>query len=249
MKAIIMVAGRGTRLSRHIKNRPKCTLDIGGITIIENLIKELKMHDINDIALVLGYEANSIREILKKENITFYHNPFYEITNSIASLWFAKEFIADDDMLILNGDVYFESKLLDKICAEKKSPVMFADKSRRKEADYKFYYEGGVLLKYGKELSLDETSGEYANIAKINKEFSPVFTKRLEKLIIDKKYNMWWEDVLYSMIKEVKVCVEDVDGMFWAEVDYFDDYLRILNYLKIEYELTINLKYGNNNNK
>lgn len=246
MKAIIMAAGRGTRVSRHIRNRPKCTLDIGGITIIENLIKELKRNDINDIALVVGYEANPIKDILKKENITFYYNPFYEITNSIASLWFAKEFITNDDILLLNGDAYFESKLFDKICSEKKSPVVFADKSRRKEADYKLYYEDGILLKYGKELTLDETSGEYANIAKISEEFSPIFTKKLEKLIMNKKYDLWWEDVLYSIIKDVKVYVEDVNGMFWAEVDYLDDYLRILNHLKIEHELIINLKHGNN---
>lgn len=242
MKAIIMAAGRGTRVSRHIRNRPKCTLDIGGMTIIENLIKELKRNDINDIALITGYESNFIKDILKKENVTFYYNPFYEITNSIASLWFAKEFITKDDILFLNADVYFDSELFDKICVEKKSPVVFADKNRRKEADYKLYYENGILLKHGKELALEETSGEYANVAKIDKGFSSIFVKQIEKLIMDKKYDLWWEDVLYSMIKDVKVYVEDVNGMFWAEVDYLDDYLRILNHLKIEHELIINLK-------
>jgi len=43
---------------------------------------------------------------------------------------------------------------------------------------------------------------------------------------------MWWEDVLYSMASERPVIAKDVDGAFWAEVDYIEDYLRIQEYYK-----------------
>ncbi len=43
----------------------------------------------------------------------------------------------------MNGDVYLEDRLLDRILAEKKSPGMFADESRKETADYKFFYEDG----------------------------------------------------------------------------------------------------------
>ena len=45
----------------------------------------------------------------------------------------------------MNGDVYLEEKLLDRILAQGRSPVMFADESRRETADYKFFYEDGIL--------------------------------------------------------------------------------------------------------
>ena len=61
------------------------------------------------------------------------------------------EFLMGDDLLIMNGDVYLEEKLLDRILAQGRSPVMFADESRRETADYKFFYEDGILKKYGKE--------------------------------------------------------------------------------------------------
>ncbi|EJT6666008.1 phosphocholine cytidylyltransferase family protein, partial [Clostridium perfringens] len=38
MKALILAAGRGTRISRYLSGRPKCTVDIGGISLIENTI-------------------------------------------------------------------------------------------------------------------------------------------------------------------------------------------------------------------
>ena len=52
----------------------------------------------------------------------------------------------------MNADVFLEEKLIDYILSQKDSPVMFADSSRKEEADYKFKFENGVLLKYGKEL-------------------------------------------------------------------------------------------------
>ena len=102
----------------------------------------------DSIGIVLGYEAQVIREILADKGVSFFYNPFYDVTNSIASAWFAKEFLTGDDLLIMNGDVYLEEKLLDRILAQGRSPVMFADESRRETADYKFFYEDGILKKY-----------------------------------------------------------------------------------------------------
>ena len=152
MKVLILAAGRGTRISRYLSGKPKCTVDIGGgQCLIEYTIDLLHSRGIQDIGIVLGYEAQVIREVLADKGVSFFYNPFYDVTNSIASAWFAKEFLLGDDLLIMNGDVYLEEKLLDRILAQGRSPVMFADESRRETADYKFFYEDGILKKYGKE--------------------------------------------------------------------------------------------------
>lgn len=146
MKVLILAAGRGTRISRYLSGKPKCTVDIGGgQCLIEYTIDLLHSRGIQDIGIVLGYEAQVIREVLADKGVSFFYNPFYDVTNSIASAWFAKEFLTGDDLLIMNGDVYLEEKLLDRILAQGRSPVMFADESRRETADYKFFYEDGIL--------------------------------------------------------------------------------------------------------
>ena len=120
--------------------KPKCTVDIGGgQCLIEYTIDLLHSRGIQDIGIVLGYEAQVIREVLADKGVSFFYNPFYDVTNSIASAWFAKEFLTGDDLLIMNGDVYLEEKLLDRILAQGRSPVMFADESRRETADYKSF--------------------------------------------------------------------------------------------------------------
>lgn len=226
-----MAAGKGTRISRHIGGKPKCTLDIGGgLTLIEDTVRKLKGGGISEIALVVGYKADVIRDLLADKSVTFFHNPFFDVTNSIASAWFAMDFISDDDILILNGDVFFEEAVLDMILATTVNPVLFSDETRKEEADYKLYYENGQLLKYGKELQGDDITGEYIGIARINSKLLPLFQKRLSELINAQKHSCWWEDVLYSLSEEIPVKVKDVGGLFWGEVDYIEDYNRIMEY-------------------
>lgn len=244
MKALIMAAGRGTRISRYIGDKPKCTVNIGeSITLIENTVKELKNFGIEEIGIVLGYNGQAIKDILKNYNISYFENPFFDVTNSIASAWFAMEFLdGDDDLLVLNGDVYFEPSLLDDILNEKLSPVFFCDDTRKEEADYKFYYENNKLIKYGKNLSGKDISGEYIGIAKIDRDYIDVFKLNLTKMIQNQEHNVWWENVLYSLTEEDNIFVRDIKGKFWAEVDYVEDYERILKHRNYElsYKLSIN---------
>lgn len=235
MKVLILAAGRGTRISRYLSGRPKCTVDIGeGQCLIQYTVDLLRKKGVEDIGIVLGYQAQTIRNVLAGKEVKFYFNPFYDVTNSIASAWFAKEFLAGDDLLIMNGDVYLEETLLEQILAEKKSPVMFADGSRKETADYKFFYEDGILKKYGKELEGGDITGEYIGIGRFEQSFLPEFTGRMEAMIDRQEHSVWWENVVYSLSERRPVYVEDVAGRFWAEVDYIEDYERILEHRGVE---------------
>lgn len=229
MKVLLMAAGKGTRVSHYIEGKPKCTVDIGGVSLIEYTIQELLKRNVQKIGMVLGYHSEEIIEILKKYEIQYFYNYFYDVTNSIASVWFARDFI-DDDMILMNADVYMDGDLIDEVFLEKKSPVLFSDSRRKEQADYKLYYEDGQLIKFGKELEGEDVSGEYVGIAKINKEFVSCFTDKLDELIKNGKYHMWWEDVLYSYVGKKDIYISDVKGMFWEEVDYINEYESILEH-------------------
>lgn len=242
MKVLILAAGRGTRISRYLAGNPKCTVDIGGEKLIEYTIDMLHRKGITDIAMVLGYRANVIQEILKDRNVRFFYNPFYDVTNSIASAWFARDFLANaDDTLIMNADVYLEESLLDRILECKKSPVMFADGTRKEEADYKFKYRDGILEKYGKELTGSDVTGEYVGIGRFSKEFMPDFLAKMDEMVGSQQHSIWWENILYSMVGQRDIYVEEMDGLFWAEVDYVEDYERILRFRGYSANFTLNV--------
>lgn len=242
MKVLLLAAGRGTRISRYLEGNPKCTVDIGGQKLIEYTIDMFLRKGITDIAMVLGYRANVIRKTLNGKNIRFFYNPFYDVTNSIASAWFAKDFLADtDDTIIMNADVYLEETLLDRILECKKSPVMFADSTKKETADYKFKYTNGLLEKYGKELEGDDVSGEYVGIGKFDKAFIPDFLQNMQLLINTQQHSVWWENILYSMVGKKDIFVEETNGLFWAEVDYIEDYERILKFRGYHADFSLNV--------
>lgn len=232
MKVLLLAAGRGTRISRYLAGNPKCTVDIGGQKLIQYTIELFHKKGITDIAMVLGYRAEVIQETLKDyEGIRYFYNPFFDVTNSIASAWFAKDFLSQyDDTLIMNADVYLEETLLDRILECHKSPVMFADGTRKEEADYKYKYENGLLVKYGKELTGSDITGEYIGIGRFSKDFMPEFMEKLDGMIRTQQHSVWWENILYEMVGKRPVYVEEMDGLFWAEVDYVEDYERILRF-------------------
>lgn len=233
MRALLLAAGKGTRISRYLSGNPKCTVDIGGEPLICYTLNLLKKKGITEVAMVLGYKAEVIRETVKDFEVSFYYNPFYDVTNSIASAWFAKEFLKEtDDLLIMNADVFLEEGILDEIMASSLSPVLFSDETRKEEADYKFYYENNILMKYGKELTGADITGEYIGAAKLSSSFIPEFVEQLEGMIATQQHSVWWENVLYAMTDRRDIYVQNIENKFWAEVDYIEDYERILAYRK-----------------
>jgi L-glutamine-phosphate cytidylyltransferase len=132
----------------------------------------------------------------------------------------------------MNGDVFIEEKVVDLLLEEKNSPLFLSDSSRIEDADYKFQWKNNKLVKFGKELSVEETTGEYVGIAKINKTDIPFMKKRLNELISEQKHSYWWEDIFYRSLEQKDVFIKDINGLFWAEVDYIEDYERIKAYLE-----------------
>lgn len=235
MKAILLAAGRGTRISRMIEELPKCTMPIDGIPLIRYSVEMLLDAGL-EIVVCVGFKAEKIYDALEGLPVKYYFNPFFEITNSIASLWFAKEEIADmhDELILLNADVFFSETMLHRLINNGFDACVLSDKTRTDLGDYFFETtDDGCIEKYGKDLPFVKRSCEYVGMAKISKHFTMSFYNRLNQLLKDQQYDLWWENVLYSFAgSEKKINTIDVEGEFWAEVDYFDDYERVLRHIE-----------------
>jgi choline kinase len=229
MKVLIMAAGVGSRISRHLHGQPKCCVDIDGKPLIRHTMEMLHRKGLHDVAIVTGYQERYIHQALEGLAYARFYNPFFRVTNSVASVWFARDFLRGGaDVMIMNGDVYMEESLLDAVIAETRSPVMFSDSTRIEGADYRFAWEGELLRRYGKELTDAETTGEYVGIGKLSDGDLERFRQRVVDAVEAEDYDCWWEDIVYRTIGEgEEVYVHDIAGRFWAEVDYIEDYERI----------------------
>ncbi len=231
MKAIILAAGKGTRISRMIEDIPKSTLPIDGVPLIRRTVNLLAEYGIESVVCV-GYQKEKIFKALEGVNCSFAFNPFYSVTNSIASIWFARDYLKGD-ILIMNADVYISRSILELILQSKDKVTMAIDKTRIAEGDYFFKItDNGSITKYGKGLPIEDRSCEYVGVSKMNSDFVEVFSDRLIRMIDNGEYDKWWEDVLYSLTDTYDINTIDVEKNFWSEIDYFDDYERILKHIE-----------------
>ena len=113
--AIIAAAGFEKQLLPLIEDKPKCLLDIKGKTILERQVAALNECNIKEIALVRGYKKDAIT----LPNIRYYDNDRYEETGELYSL-FCAENEMKGRMIVLYGDIIFETAVLEKLL---KSPA------------------------------------------------------------------------------------------------------------------------------
>ena len=230
MKAILLAAGVGSRISNDIGQMPKSLLDVNGQPLIVHTVELLQKNHI-EVIIITGFKHRVIEETLKDYYVRVYYNPFFKVTNSIGSLWYARnEFFNTNEVLIANADVYYTQDLLDKIFGAQHDNFLLADRTRADVGDYFFLSKDGVLQKYGKELTREERDSEYVGIGVLKREWVLKFHDQLCSMIENGEYNLWWENVLYSMVGLEKIYTVDVDGVFWSEVDTIEDYQRVLRH-------------------
>ena len=108
MRAVILAAGKGTRMGKYTENLPKGMLNVNGKTLIERQTETLREAGINDIAIVTGYEHTKINY----KGIKYFHNTKFDTTNMIESLMCAKEFIEGNDVLVCYSDILYTEKAI-----------------------------------------------------------------------------------------------------------------------------------------
>ena len=123
LKAIILVAGIGSRLRPLTEDIPKCLIEFGGKTILERLQKNFLDCGITDITLVVGYKKNKFNT--KSFNIIENHE--YDSSGIMHSLYTAKKKFTDD-VIISYGDIIFEKEILEKLIEAKEDIIAVIDK-------------------------------------------------------------------------------------------------------------------------
>ena len=141
----------GVLTSEH----PKCLTEIKpGETILSRQLKQLSESGINEIIITTGYcegvLMNYCRGLDLAVKIKFVSNPEYRNTNYIYSVYLAREYLRDDDLLFLHGDLVFENEALDKILAASGSVMAVSSSVPLPEKDFKAVIDSSnKILKVG----------------------------------------------------------------------------------------------------
>src|SRR6188472_2180807 len=105
MTGIILAAGAGTRLNVQEPVRPKCTVMFAGTPLIQLQLRSLRACGIDDITVVVGFQADRVRRACG-HGVRFIENTSFAQTNSLYSLSLARP-VLTDGFVVMNCDVLF----------------------------------------------------------------------------------------------------------------------------------------------
>lgn len=229
MTYIILSAGKGVKLQPLTLNHPKSLYKLDDkTTILQRLVRKIRKYDADaEIVVVVGFMYNQIRMELEDDNVKYVHNPFYSVTSSMGSLWFAKDYLQRENVTIVNGDIVASDKMIqDVVCQHTDYPYVLLDSTHKDTNKYNVQVQGDLVCVMSKNLT--EFEGNYASITKLDAVSSRFLLEQLNQMVNEEMYNLFFEDALVQMIfqKNFELYYKDIKDYKWTEVDCVDDLLR-----------------------
>jgi len=254
MKAIIIAAGRGSRLGHLTENKPKCLLEFYGKTLLEHQLGALKLNGIYDISLIKGYLADKINF----PNLRYYLNDNYQNNNILNSLFYAENEM-NDDVIISYSDILYSPEVIKKLKEAKGDIVAVVD------TNWQGYYEGRTdhpiseaeniildsndrVLEIGKHLLDERIDGEFIGMMKLSKKGCEIFKNyfgKVKSLFTGKPFmrapvfeQAYITDMLQYLIDNNVDIYSAKINKGWMEIDTIQDYERAKQFiLNGNYEL------------
>ena len=235
MQVIILAAGMGKRLGELTQNNTKCMIRVNGVTLIERVLDQFSKLKLNKVIMVIGYKGEELRSFIgdsyKGLPIEYITNPIYDKTNNIYSLSLAKEQLQQDDTLLIESDLIFEDKVLDKILSDPFPNIALV-------AKYESWMDGTVVMLDNdnnilnfvvkKTFNFDHKEFYYktVNIYKFSKEFSRThYVPFLDAYINALGNNEYYEQVLrvIALLDKPDLKALPLHGEKWYEIDDIQD--------------------------
>ena len=225
MQALILAAGRGSRLGSYSNGTPKCLLQVGAQRLIEHQLEALAEAGVAPIGMVVGYSGDEVQRVvgIRAEYI---HNPRWETTNSIYSFWLAREWI-DGPVVILNSDVLFHPEMLSRLLATGGDAIAYDSSSGNAPEHMKVRVLDGRLVDMSKDLSPSVVAGENVGLLYFRAETAKALAERAGAIIEAGGEKRWLGSALGELARTRDIRAVDVAGLSWGEIDSAVDLERV----------------------
>jgi choline kinase len=229
VRAIVLCAGAGVRVAEITGGKPKSFLQIGEQTLIERQLALLRAAGIEDITLVVGFEAKLFRDSFP--GCRFVENPDYRSTNTAFSLALALRAKEERSILVLNADVYFDENVLPGILNAEGESVAALDCKRNGEEEIKVLHDGSRITGLGKYVNEDIAIGEAFGVYKL----SPRFARYLRReILLQNNPKAFYERGIDQLLRGGHVMkTYDIEGSFCMEIDTAEDYYELIKNLGV----------------
>ena len=228
MKAIILAAGRGTRLHPLTLEKPKGLLPVGDSTILDRMVSQLREFGVKDILMVTGHQEEILKEHFG-ESIRYKTYSNFASTNNLHTLESVSEEL-NEDVIITFADLYLAEDIMRKLVESKNEYSFVVDTTQVLEATMRVK-TNGVALEGITRVDPADATGNFIGISKIKSTGLTRFKKRLKEAASEGHENDYYTVVVDDLIKEgVSVNSLDIKGDYWCEIDTKNEYDELCTY-------------------
>ena len=240
MRAIILAAGRGSRLSpAQTSPQPKCLLKFGGVSLLERHLRLLQAAGVTEVVMVLGFEHPVIETELRRlaalglpQPETLINERF--ILGSVLSVHVAAAAMRrGGDVLLMDADVLYDTRIMQALAgaAAPSNRILIDRDFEAGDEPVKVCVQDGIAVELRKQLAPGlhyDTIGESVGFFRFDERAA----RRLADLVADYvesgRANLPHEETLRDLILERSQVFQivDVTGAPWIEIDFPADVER-----------------------
>ena len=231
MRAIILAAGRGSRLKQLTNEKPKCMVSLHGKPLISHQAETLREGGVDEIAIVTGYLQDKIINI--NESRRFY-NADWSSSNMVWSLMQAEAWLTETPCIVSYSDIFYHSDAIKSLKEASGDIVITYDKNYLENWSKRFAnplddletfkFENNQLSEIGnKPKTLADVQGQYMGLLKITPHGWCQIEKILEKLTLEKLKKLDMTSLLNLALQD-KIAILTIPYQLpWGEIDHESD--------------------------
>lgn len=230
MKVIILAAGQGRRLLPWTHHRPKCLLPFAGRSLLAWQLRALATTGVDEAVVVTGFGAEQVEAELARERpnnlrVSTLYNPFFGVSDNIASCWAARDHL-HGELMILNGDMLFEPAIVTRLRAGARASVTVTTdvKASYDADDMKVQIRGGAVARIGKTLPPEATDAESIGLVYLRGLGGPLFASAVDSIMRQPRgVARWFVAAVDELAGRGMVAPLSISGLDWTEIDYPGD--------------------------
>lgn len=235
MKALILNSGLGHRMGVLTSEHPKCMTEIfENETILSRQLEILNSLGVKDVVITTGYFDQVLIDYcssLKFDlNITFVKNELFASTNYIYSIYCAREYLKDSDIILMHGDLVFDESVLEDVlkyigsCMKVSSSILLPDK------DFKAVVKDGLVKAVG--IEFFDSAMEAQALYKLNESDWEIWLDKIVEYCESGRQNCYAEVALNEVTEKCIIHALDMKDRLCTEIDTPEDLEKVKAALK-----------------
>lgn len=231
MKAVILAAGIASRLRPLTDNTPKCLLEVGSKCLLGRTIDSLISNGFKEFVVVTGYLKEMIEGYISANypslKVEYIFNDKYASTNNIYSLWMTKEAVKDQDIMLLDSDILFDSPIITALLESPHENCLALNSHELGDEEIKVIVdETNRIKEISKVCSIEDAVGESVGIEKFSAPLVKLLFDEMDDMILNKNQSgIFYEAAFENIIeKGADMYIVDTTKIFSMELDTVEDF-------------------------